>query len=53
MAESVLVTGGAGYIGVVTSQLLEKGHEVIVCANLGAALIPQVTQKERRTGTDL
>src|SRR5258708_4519405 len=35
MAERVLVTGGAGYIGsVVTSQLLAKGCEVIVCDNL-------------------
>lgn len=31
----VLVTGGAGYIGsVVTTQLLESGHEVIVVDNL-------------------
>ncbi len=35
MAERVLVTGGAGYIGsVVTSQLSAKGYEVIVCDNL-------------------
>jgi UDP-glucose 4-epimerase len=35
MAECVLVTGGAGYIGsVVASQLLAKGYEVIVCDNL-------------------
>jgi UDP-glucose 4-epimerase len=35
MAERVLVTGGAGYIGsVVTSQLLAKGHEVIIYDNL-------------------
>src|SRR5712675_54235 len=35
MAERVLVTGGAGYIGsVVTSQLLAKGYEVIVFDNL-------------------
>ena len=35
MADRVLVTGGAGYIGsVVTSQLLAKGYEVIVCDNL-------------------
>jgi UDP-glucose 4-epimerase len=35
MAERVLVTGGAGYIGsVVASQLLAKGYEVIVCDNL-------------------
>jgi UDP-glucose 4-epimerase len=35
MAERVLVTGGAGYIGsVVTSQLLAKGYDVIVCDNL-------------------
>src|SRR6267378_2890879 len=35
MAERVLVTGGAGYIGsVVTAQLLAKGYEVLVCDNL-------------------
>jgi UDP-glucose 4-epimerase len=35
MADRVLVTGGAGYIGsVVTGQLLAKGSEVIVCDNL-------------------
>lgn len=35
MAESVLVTGGAGYIGgVVVSQLLERGYQVIVYDNL-------------------
>jgi UDP-glucose 4-epimerase len=35
MADRVLVTGGAGYIGsVVTSQLLDKGYDVIVCDNL-------------------
>ena len=35
MAERVLVTGGAGYIGsVVSSQLLAKGYEVIVFDNL-------------------
>ena len=35
MAERILVTGGAGYIGsVVTSQLLAKGYDVIVCDNL-------------------
>jgi UDP-glucose 4-epimerase len=35
MAERILVTGGAGYIGsVVASQLLAKGYEVVVCDNL-------------------
>src|ERR1700730_9280528 len=35
MADRVLVTGGAGYIGsVVASQLLAKGYDVIVCDNL-------------------
>jgi UDP-glucose 4-epimerase len=35
MAEIVLVTGGAGYIGsVVTAQLLQKGYEVLVLDNL-------------------
>jgi len=35
MAERVLVTGGAGYIGsVVTAQLLQKGYEVAVLDNL-------------------
>src|SRR6202166_2198269 len=35
MADRVLVTGGAGYIGsVVTAQVLAKGCDVIVCDNL-------------------
>ena len=35
MADRVLVTGGAGYIGgVVAAQLLRKGCDVIVCDNL-------------------
>ena len=35
MAECVLVTGGAGYIGsVVAAQLVDKGYDVIVCDNL-------------------
>jgi UDP-glucose 4-epimerase len=35
MAERVLVTGGAGYIGsVATAQLLAKGYDVVVCDNL-------------------
>ena len=35
VADRVLVTGGAGYIGsVVTAQLLARGCEVIVCDNL-------------------
>ena len=35
MADRVLVTGGAGYVGsIVTAQLLAKGCEVIVCDNL-------------------
>jgi UDP-glucose 4-epimerase len=38
MADRVLVTGGAGYIGsVVTAQLLTKGYEVVVCDNLSHA----------------
>ena len=35
MAERILVTGGAGYIGsIVTAQLVAQGYEVIVCDNL-------------------
>jgi UDP-glucose 4-epimerase len=35
MKEKVLVTGGAGYIGgIVASQLLERGYEVVVLDNL-------------------
>jgi UDP-glucose 4-epimerase len=46
MAERVLVTGGAGYIGsVVTSQLLDKGYEVIVYDNLSHG-----SKKAIRTG---
>jgi UDP-glucose 4-epimerase len=36
MPDRVLVTGGAGYIGsVVTTQLLQKGYDVVVYDNLG------------------
>jgi UDP-glucose 4-epimerase len=46
MAERVLVTGGAGYIGsVVTSQLLDRGYEVIVYDNLSHG-----SKKAIRTG---
>ena len=45
MRECVLVTGGAGYIGgVVTSQLLGRGYEVVVLDDLSnsskASLVP-------------
>src|SRR6202166_783111 len=61
MADRVLVTGGAGYIGsVVAAQLLAKGCEVVVCDNLshgnkkavptGAKLI--VTDTADRAGLD-
>ena len=45
MAERILVTGGAGYIGsVVVAQLLERGYEPIVFDDLShghrAALAP-------------
>ena len=43
MAESVLVTGGAGYIGsVVVSQLLEQGYQVIVYDNLSKGRLASV-----------
>jgi UDP-glucose 4-epimerase len=43
MAESVLVTGGAGYIGgVVVSQLLERGYQVIVYDNLSKGRLASV-----------
>jgi UDP-glucose 4-epimerase len=36
MPDRVLVTGGAGYIGsIVTTQLLQKGYDVVVYDNLG------------------
>ena len=37
MKESILITGGAGYIGSVASEiLLEKGYNIIVLDNLTA-----------------
>ena len=43
MAESVLVTGGAGYIGsVVVSQLLDQGYQVIVYDNLSKGRLASV-----------
>jgi UDP-glucose 4-epimerase len=43
MAERVLVTGGAGYIGsVVVSQLLEQGYQVIVYDNLSKGRLASV-----------
>ncbi len=46
MTESVLVTGGAGYIGsVVVSQLLEQGYKVIVYDNLSKGRMAAVPAK--------
>src|SRR5260370_9491642 len=43
MAESVLVTGGAGYIGSgVVSQLLEQGYQLIVYYNLSQGRLASV-----------
>jgi len=48
MAESVLVTGGAGYIGgVVVSQLLEQGYQVIVYDNLSKGCLASVPRAAR------
>ena len=51
----ILVTGGAGYIGsVVTDELLEKGHDVIVIDNLqegnGAAVSLEATFVQAEIG---
>ncbi len=48
MTETVLVTGGAGYIGgVVVSQLLGQGYEVIVYDNLSKGRLASVPPKAK------
>lgn len=52
MKETVLVTGGAGYIGSHTCvELLEAGFDVVVCDNLYNASKESLRRVERITGT--
>ena len=50
----LLITGGAGYIGsVVTSQLLDRGHEAVVFDNLSKGHEPAVPEGARLVRGDL
>jgi UDP-glucose 4-epimerase len=54
MAERVLVTGGAGYIGsVVAAQLLRKGYEVVVFDNLSHGFTSAVPPAARLVQGDI
>lgn len=54
MTQSILVTGGAGYIGTHTViQLLEAGHEVIVLDNLSNSSREALNRVEAMTGKDV
>lgn len=54
MTQSILVTGGAGYIGTHTViQLLEAGHEVIVIDNLSNSSREALNRVEAMTGKDV
>ncbi|WP_214793177.1 MULTISPECIES: UDP-glucose 4-epimerase GalE [unclassified Exiguobacterium] len=54
MSQTILVTGGAGYIGTHTViQLLEAGHEVIVLDNLSNSNREALNRVEAMTGQDV
>ncbi|WP_214874865.1 UDP-glucose 4-epimerase GalE [Exiguobacterium sp. CH10] len=54
MTQTILVTGGAGYIGTHTViQLLEAGHEVIVLDNLSNSSREALNRVEAMTGKDV
>lgn len=54
MTQSILVTGGAGYIGTHTViQLLEAGHEVIVLDNLSNSSREALNRVEAMTGKEV
>ncbi|WP_214759733.1 UDP-glucose 4-epimerase GalE [Exiguobacterium sp. s129] len=54
MTQTILVTGGAGYIGTHTVlQLLEGGHEVIVLDNLSNSSREALNRVEAITGKDV
>ena len=54
MTQTILVTGGAGYIGTHTVlQLLETGHEVIVLDNLSNSSREALNRVEAMTGKDV
>jgi len=54
MAESILVTGGAGYIGSHTClELLEAGYEVVVVDNLDNSSEESLRRVQALTGKDL
>ena len=54
MTQSILVTGGAGYIGTHTViQLLEAGHEVIVLDNLSNSSREALNRVEAMMGKDV
>lgn len=54
MTQTILVTGGAGYIGTHTViQLLEAGHEVIVLDNLSNSSREALNRVEAMTGKEV
>jgi UDP-glucose 4-epimerase len=54
IAMKLLVTGGAGYIGsVVSRQLLDAGHEVVVLDNLERGYLEAVASQARLVQADL